>query len=152
MNEALVDRIVEEVKKRQNLPAARLIGKAPTQELGFRYTEDSDFSAVVIGSMSAYDALHFPNEIVLQALLTGKAVYIWQDGLEYRAFSHTANRTLWSRLLACERQMKQLGAQFIGAKQQKLLTADEVRRLLKEGQPIHGRLTPLARDVLEGKA
>ena len=34
----------------------------------------------------------------------------------------------------------------------KLLTAQEVRRRLREGQPIEGRLTPLARDVLEGKA
>ena len=47
--------------------------------------------------------------------------------------------------------MKQLGVEFLGAGQEKLLTAEEVRRRLREGLPIEGRLTPLARDVLEGK-
>ena len=152
MNEALVDQIVEEVKKRQNLPTALLIGNAPPQELGFRYVTQGEYSAVVIGSMSANALLHFPDAQSTQALLMGKPVYVFEDGLEYRSYSATANRALWSRLLSCQRQMKQLGVQFIGTRQQKLLTADEVRRLLQNGQPIHGRLTPLARDVLEGKA
>lgn len=151
MNDALVEQIVEEVKRRQKLPPALLIGKDPTQELGWHYVTDGAYTAVVIGSMSAYDALHFPDAVSLQALLEGKSVYIWEDGLEYRAFSRTSNRTLWSRLLSAERQMKQLGVQFLGSKQQKLLTAEEVRRRLRDGQPISGRLTPLARDILEGK-
>lgn len=151
MNEELIDQIVAEVKKRQNLPAALLIGQKPAQELGFQYILEGEHSAVVIGSMDASDVLHFPNGECAQALLMGKPVYLWQDGLRYRAFSRTANRALWSKLLSAERQMKQLGVQFIGAKQQKLLTADEVRRRLRDGQSIDGRLTPLARDVLEGK-
>jgi len=151
MNEELIDKIVAEVKKRQNLPTALLIGQKPPQELGFQYILEGEHSAVVIGSMEASDVLHFPNEECAQALLTGKPVYLWQDGLRYRAFSRTANRALWTKLLSAERQMKQLGVQFIGARQQKLLTADEVRRRLRDGQSIDGRLTPLARDILEGK-
>lgn len=151
MNDALVERIVEEVKKRQNLPSAFLIGKEPSQQLGWHYVTGGAYSAVVIGSMSAHDVLHFPDEISLQALLEGKSVFIWEEGLQYRTFSRTSNRALWSRLLSAERQMKQLGVQFLGAKQQKLLTAEDVRQRLRDGQPINGRLTPLARDILEGK-
>ena len=150
MNEELIEKIVSEVQKRQNLPTALLIGKKPTKDLGWQYV-DSDYSAVVIGSMSACDVLAFPDEASAQALLTGTAVYVFEEGLEYRAFSRTANRAFWSRLLSAERQMKQLGVQFIGAKQ-RLLTAEEVRQRLRNGQAIDGRLTPLARDVLEGKA
>lgn len=152
MNDALIDKIVDEVKRRQNLPSALLIGRTPTQNTGFCYVSQGEYSAIVIGSMSAHDVLTFPNEAVLQALLLGKPVYLAEEGLDYRAFSHSANRALWSRLLSAERQMKQLGVQFLGTRQQKLLTAEEVRRRLRDGQPIDGRLTPLARDVLEGKA
>lgn len=151
MNDALVEKIVDEIRKRQHLPCAFLIGKQPTQELGWSYVTEGEYSAVMLGSMCAYDVLHFPDKISAQALLEGKPVFVFEDGLEYRSFSRTSNRTLWSKLLSAERQMKQLGVQFVGAKQQRLLTAEDVRRRLRDGQPISGRLTPLARDILEGK-
>ena len=158
MNERLIEEVVAEVRRRQALeqPAALLLGHAPARELGFHYVKEGDCAAVVIGSLTACQLLHQPDEAVTQALLMGKPVYLCPEGLEYRQYSHTPNRVLWSRLLAAERQLKQLGVQFLERNANggngKLLTADEVRRLLKEGLPIEGRLTPLARDVLEGKA
>ena len=159
MNERLIEEVVAEVRRRQALeqPAALLLGHAPARELGFHYVQAGDYTAVVIGSLTACQLLHQPDEAVTQALLMGKPVYLCPEGLEYRQYSHTSNRVLWSRLLAAERQLKQLGVQFLernanGSGNGKLLTADEVRRLLKEGLPIEGRLTPLARDVMEGKA
>ena len=158
MNERLIEEVVAEVRRRQALgqPAALLLGRAPVRELGFHYVQEGDYAAVVIGSLTACQLLHQPDETVTQALLMGKPVYLCPEGLEYRQYSHTSNRVLWSRLLAAERQLKQLGVQFLERNANggngKLLTADEVRRLLKEGLPIEGRLTPLARDVLEGKA
>ncbi|MGN1307223.1 MAG: hypothetical protein ACI4V3_06100 [Faecousia sp.] len=158
MNERLIEEVVAEVRRRQALeqPAALLLGYAPARELGFHYVKEGDYAAVVIGSLTACQLLHQPDEAVTQALLLGKPVYLCPEGLEYRQYSHTGNRVLWSRLLAAERQLKQLGVQFLERNASggngKLLTADEVRRLLKEGLPIEGRLTPLARDVMEGKA
>ena len=158
MNERLIEEVVAEVRRRQALgqPAALLLGRAPVRELGFHYVQEGDYAAVVIGSLTACQLLHQPDEAVTQALLMGKPVYLCPEGLEYRQYSHTPNRVLWSRLLAAERQLKQLGVQFLERNANggngKLLTADEVRRLLKEGLPIEGRLTPLARDVMEGKA
>ena len=158
MNERLIEEVVAEVRRRQALeqPAALLLGHAPARELGFHYVKEGDCAAVVIGSLTACQLLHQPDEAVTQALLIGKPVYLCPEGLEYRQYSHTPNRVLWSRLLAAERQLKQLGVQFLERNANggngKLLTADEVRRLLKEGLPIEGRLTPLARDVMEGKA
>ncbi len=150
MNEDLIERLAEEVKKRQNLPRALLLGRTPSENTGFCYVSEGEYSAIVIGSMSAHELLAFPNETVVQALLLGKPVYLAPNALDYRSYSRSANRALWSRLLSAERQMKQLGVQTLGTG--KLLTAQEVRRRLREGQPIEGRLTPLARDVLEGKA
>ena len=159
MNERLIEEVVAEVRRRQALeqPAALLLGHAPARELGFHYVKEGDCTAVVIGSLTACQLLHQPDEAVTQALLMGKPVYLCPEGLEYRQYSHTPNRVLWSRLLAAERQLKQLGVQFLernanGDGTGKLLTADEVRRRLREGLPIEGRLTPLARDVMEGKA
>lgn len=158
MNERLIEEVVAEVRRRQALeqPAALLLGHAPARELGFHYVTEGDCAAVVIGSLTACQLLHQPDEAVTQALLMGKPVYLCPEGLEYRQYSHTANRVLWSRLLAAERQLKQLGVQFLERNANggngKLLTADEVRRRLREGLPIEGRLTPLARDIMEGKA
>ena len=149
MSERLIEEVVAEVRRRQALeqPAALLFGRAPARELGFHYVKEGDYTAVVIGSLTACQLLH----------LMGKPVYLCPEGLEYRQYSHTSNRVLWSRLLAAERQLKQLGVQFlernaVGGGGGRLLTADEVRRRLREGLPIEGRLTPLARDVMEGKA
>lgn len=159
MNEHLIEEVVAEVRRRQALeqPAALLFGRAPARELGFHYVKEGDYTAVVIGSLTACQLLRLPDETVTQALLTGKPVYLCPEGLEYRQYSHTSNRVLWSRLLAAERQLKQLGVQFlernaVGGGGGRLLTADEVRRRLREGLPIEGRLTPLARDIMEGKA
>lgn len=158
MNEQLIEQVVAEVRRRQQeaRPAALLVGRAPERDLGFHYVKEGDYAAVVIGSLSACALLHLPDETLTQALLLGKPVYLCPEGLEYRQFSRTANRALWSRLLAAERQLRQLGVRFLerGATggSGKLLTADEVRRRLREGLPVEGRLTPLARDVLEGRA
>ena len=155
MNERLIEQVVAEVRRRQEerRPAALLVGRAPERDLGFHYVKEGDYAAVVIGSLSGCALLHLPDEALTQALLLGKPVLLCPEGLEYRQFSRTANRALWSRLLAAERQLKQLGVRFLERKPgEKLLTANEVRRLLREGLPVEGRLTPLARDVLEGRA
>ena len=103
--------------------------------------------------MSAGTLLQFPDEACAQALLEGKPVYVCEEGLEYRRYAKTANRALWSRLLAAERQMKQLGVQFLHSEGGQLLTAETVRRLKREGKPLPAgcRLTPLARDIWEGR-
>lgn len=158
MNEQLIEQVVAEVRRRQQeaRPAALLVGRAPERDLGFHYVRQGEYAAVVIGSLSGCALLHLPDEALTQALLLGKPVLLCPEGLEYRRYSRTANRVLWSRLLAAERQLKQLGVRFLerGATggSGKLLTADEVRRRLREGLPVEGRLTPLARDVLEGRA
>ena len=155
MREGLVEEVVAEVRRRWGQPGgnALLLGRRPAGEYGWNYVASGEYEAVVIGSMSAGELLHFPDEICTEALLAGKPVYVCREGLDYRRYGKTSNRVLWGKLLAAERQMKQLGVQFLGAQDGALLTAQEVRRLLREGRPVPpgSRLTPLAKDVLEGK-
>ena len=99
----------------------------------------------------AAQLLRFPDEASAQALLEGKPVYYCPEGLDYRRHAKTANRALWSALLAAERRLRTLGVQELTQKSA-LVTAAEARRLLHSGLPVTGRLTPLARDVLEGRA
>lgn len=158
MQEELIAQVVREVEKRLGRtpeqpdprPTALLLGRAPSCDLGWRYAAE-DYSAVVIGSMSAHALLHFPDEASLEALLHGKPVYLWENGLDYRRFAHCADRGLWTRLLAAERQLRQWGVQPLRAPRSHLITAQEARQLLRDGQPVAGRLTPLARDILEGR-
>lgn len=151
MKDALIEQVLREVERQQQ-PRALLLGTAPPCALGWQYVSDAPYSAVVIGSMDAAALLHFPDAVCAEALLTGIPVYLWRDGLSYRAHAKTANRVLWGRLLAAERQLGQLGVQLLRPAAQEILTAEAVRRRLREGLPVEGRLTPLARDILEGRA
>ena len=180
MYEALIQEVVREVRK-QLRPRALLLGSPPPISLPWVCTDKPPYDVVLLGSMTARQVLQFPCGTCIQALLEGKPVYAWEEGLSYRSFRHTANRSLWSKLLSAERQMKQLGVQFLGQRQMeqlnvsllrqqtkclggqlpvldkhqqsnKLITAQEARQLLAQGQPVIGRLTPLARDIVEGKA
>ena len=152
-----MEQLADEVVKRlqPELPAALLLGTAPKAELGFRYTRSAPYDAVVIGSLSVSEFLHIPDERVYLALLQGLPVYLYEDGLAHRAFQHTANRPLWAKLLERERYLKTMGVRFVGGTAEKrVLTAQAVRQRLAAGQavPKNARLTPLARDILEGKA
>lgn len=153
MDEAFTEQIAREVLRRMEpaRPNACLLGDKPTVDLGFRYDAGS-YSAVVIGSLSMGKLLCFDLEPVYEALAAGKPVYLFEDGLPQRK-APIRNRLLHSRLLAAERSLKQLGVQFIGsAAHGKLIAADEARRLLRTGgtPPAGSRLTPLAREILEG--
>ena len=149
MKDALIAQVLAEVERRQR--CAYLIGRQPTRDLGWQYVTQGDFQAVVIGSLSAHALLQMPDEICIEALLMGKPVFVCEEGLDYRRYAKSSNRALYTRLLSAERQLKQLGMQFLRETQQKILTAEEVRRRLQSGERIEGRLTPLARDILEGK-
>ncbi len=150
MYDELMEQVLREVERRQH--CALLLGRPPERDLGWHYVNQEPYQAIVIGSLTAYELLQFPNEVCLNALLQGKPVYLWEAGLDYRRYAKTAPRSLYTRLLAAERQLRQWGVETIGHSPSKLLTAQEVRRRLAQGLPIEGRLTPLAKDVLEGKA
>ena len=155
--EGLIAKVVEEVLHKEqlhgsDLPRARLLGREPERNLGYTYVRQGAYEAVVIGSMSGWELLQFPNEVCTEALMKGKPILLCEDGLVYRKDKDTCNRALYGRLLAAERELRQLGVRFIGKEEKKLLTARDVRRLLESGQPITGRLTPLARDILEAES
>lgn len=152
--EDMIRRIVEESlvgmrSQSDSLPKAYLIGQKPSCPTGYTYVRDGDYEAVVIGSMSPWELLQFPNEVCTRALATGMPVLLWEDGLEHRRYRDRCNRALYARLLSAERQLKQYGVHSIGQGGKKFLTASDIRQYLDAGKPIEGRLTPLARDILE---
>ncbi len=155
------EEIIEEVLRRLEKSAAAkdaplpnralLLGREPEGQTGFSYVKEAPYSAVILGSMSPGELLRFPDDVSLCALLEGKPVYLNEAGEDWRQYSKSANRALWGRLLACRRQLGQLGVRPLKPASQKLLTARDVEERLRRGLPIQGRLTPLARDFLEGQ-
>ena len=59
---------------------ALLVGKEP-MGLGFAYVAEPPYEAVVIGSLTLGQLLHFSDERVLSALSEGKPVYLYSPGL-----------------------------------------------------------------------
>lgn len=153
MKEQVVEEVLRRVRSElAQKPAALLLGEMPPEETGYRYVTEPPYEAVILGSVDASQLLAFPEGAVLQALLEGKPVYIRAEGEHWRQYQRTAPPELFSRLLEARRRMLRMGVKLLGSPQERLITAAELRRRQREGLPISGRLTPLARDILEGKS
>ena len=127
---------------------ALLIGKKPEAELGFAYTADGAYDAVVIGSLTLGQLLAFREEAALTALAEGKPVYLYTPGMP----PCDKNRALAASLAAAQRQLKNWGVLFTDGCRRHLVTAEEAKRMRLRGQrPAPGAvLTPLAKEILEG--
>ena len=125
---------------------ALLIGAEPPCPLGFTYVSEG-YDAIVIGSLTLGQLLHFSNETVLAFLSQGKPVVLYTPGLPQA----TGNRSLSSSLAGARRQLQSWGITFTDGSRRTLITAEEARRLRALGlTPAPGsRLTPLAREILD---
>lgn len=154
MDEALIKKVTELVlQKLQQKPRALLIGQKPEMELCYTLTDQPPYEALVIGSLTASELL-MPPEPVLQALLQGKPVLVVRQTLPHLNHAGTAPRALLTRLQEAEQLLYRWGA--VPLEQPKagaLITAQQARQLRELGQniPHNSRLTPLAREILEGK-
>lgn len=127
---------------------ALLIGREPEAPLGYEYTTEAPYEAVVMGSLTLSQLLRFREERVLEALAEGKPVYLYTPGLP----ESPKNRALSGSLTAAQRELKNWGVLFTDGGRKKLITAEEARALRRSGrQPSPGAvLTPLAREIMEG--
>ncbi len=132
----------------QHKPRAYLIGEQPDYH-NYNYVKEKPYEAVVLGVLSPGQLLHMPDEIVCEALLEGKPVWLWPHQRHHKA-AH--GRLLCRELTATEQHLKQLGVGVLG-QEKNLITAQEARLLRQRGEhpPQGSRLTPLAKDILEGR-
>ena len=127
---------------------AYLVGKAPPLPLGYEYGGAAPYDAVVIGSLSLTELLHFGDETVLSALAEGMPVFLYTPGLPQAP----KNRALAASLASAQRELKNWGVIFTDGGQKRLITAEEARMMRRTGRkPGTGAvLTPLAKEILEG--
>ena len=126
---------------------ALLIGREPAG-LEFEYVAEPPYDAVVMGSLTLGQLLGFREEGVLEALGEGKPVYLYTPGLP-----QVKNRALAASLASAQRELKSWGVVFTDGGRRRLITAEEARNLRRMGRlPGPGAvLTPLAKEILEGK-
>ena len=126
---------------------ALLIGDRPGG-LEYEYVDAPPYDAVVMGSLTPGQLLRFREERVLDALGEGKAVYLYTPGLP-----QVKNRALAASLASAQRELKSWGVIFTDGGRRRLITAEEARNLRRMGRmPGPGAvLTPLAKEILEGK-
>ena len=126
---------------------ALLIGKEPMFLSGYTFVSEGAYDAVVIGSLTLGQLLHFDNEQALSALAEGKSVVLYTPGLP----ECPRNRGLSATLAAKRRELKNWGIVFTDGAQKRLITAQEARQMRLSGaQPAPGAvMTPLAKEILE---
>ena len=127
---------------------ALLIGNAPRQSLGYTYVTQPPYEAVVIGSLTIAQLLHFSEEAALQMLAEGKPVILYTPGLPVAP----GNRALSAALASRRRELKNWGVIFTDGAQRKVITAQQAQQMRLSGErPGAGAvLTPLAKEILEG--
>ena len=127
---------------------AWLVGSEPPCSLGYTYVQEPPFDAVVIGSLTLAELLHFSHEETLAALAEGKPVVLYTPGLP----EAPRNRALAASLASRRREMKNWGIRFTDGGGKRLVTAQEARAMRLQGvQPSPDAvLTPLAREIMEG--
>lgn len=127
---------------------ALLLGAEPACGLGYRYVTQPPYDAVVVGSMSLSEQL-YPGQALLEALAAGKPVILYTPGLQ----NAPGNRGLSATLAARRRELKNWGVVFTDGAQRKLITAQQAKQMRETGMmPGPGAvLTPLAKEILEGK-
>ena len=128
---------------------ALLVGAEPYRDLGYVYVKQPPYDALVSGSLTLSQALRFSHEETLQALADGKQVVLFAPGFP----ESPKNRALAAALASSRREMKNWGIVFTDGGQKKLITAQDARAMRLAGQkPAPGAvLTPLAKEILEGK-
>ena len=126
---------------------AYLIGEEPGCPLGYTYVKTPPYEAVVIGSLTVGQLLHFSSEEALSALAQGKQVLLYTPGLP-----QVKNRGLGASLASRQRDLKSWGVVFTDGGRKKLITAQEAQALRQSGAslPTGAVLTPLAKEILEG--
>ena len=127
---------------------ALLIGREPDLDLGYSYVTQEPYEAVVLGSLTLSELLHFSLEPALQALAQGLPVVLYTPGLP----EAPKNRALAAVLAGARRQLKNWGVVFSDGQRRHLITAQEAKAMKLAGhRPAPGAvLTPLAKEILEG--
>ena len=135
-------------KLAETKPRALLIGEVPECCHNFNYVKEAPYEAVVLGKLPPGELLRMPNDPVCHALLEGKPVYLLPQ-----AYKSDHAKLLCRELTAAEQHLRQLGVRPLGP-EKKLITAEAARQLRSAGEhaPAGSRLTPLAKDILEGKS
>ncbi len=128
---------------------ALLIGREPGADLGCAYPPEPPYDCVVIGSLTLGELVSFRQEAVLQALAEGREVLLYTPGLPKPGKS----RGLSAECAGITRRLKSWGVVFTDGAQRRLVTAQEARDMVASGRrPAPGAvLTPLAKEILEGK-
>ena len=147
-----LDQLADAVLQRLNThkPRALLIGEDPIVDSNYNYVNEKPYEAVIIGKLSPEALFRMPTDVVCTALLEQIPVYLldhqsWKD-------SKTA-RALCRELSLAQQRLYRLGVRPLHSSA-KLLTADDARTMRLSGKTPeqHCRMTPLARDILEGRS
>ena len=156
MDDTVIRRLTDELWQRlSEKPRALCIGRLPEGDWEFLPVSEPPWDMVVLASLTPAELLSMPTDPVCRSLLEGKPVYLREAGLEHRNYPGSGAKALLAMLCARERQLRSLGVRPLErTENRRLYTASDVRRLLSEGGTLpHGcRLTPLAKDIWEGKA
>ena len=145
-----LDELTEAVRQRlqEEKPRVLLLGETPVNLRKYNYVNQKPYDAVVIGTLSPGQLLQMPTDPVCMALLEGMPVYLCPQHYGKGATAPELRRALQ----AAQQRLRRFGALPL-EDENRFISAQQARQMVRAGErpPPGSRLTPLARDILEGK-
>lgn len=127
------------------------------QRLDELHTMVSRAEVILITSVTAKQLVNlallcgdgYKEEAIRYALLLGKTIFVLEEGLEYRSYKATANKTFYRRLLEYEECLKQYGIFFTSESEFPLSDNHEKQTILRKQQSGSKRNTSNTKETFD---
>lgn len=120
----------QDVKENNDLPECVLMWERDEEKYKFlddkfkvlNYNKDiKDCDILVISrlclrglcNLAMGNSVSDEERFILKMIMSGKKVYVMEDGLEYKRYKHTAPKTLYNKYLNFEKEIKSYGVEII---------------------------------------
>lgn len=120
----------QDVKENNDLPECVLMWERDEEKYKFlddkfkvlNYNKDiKDCDILVISrlclrglcNLAMGNSVSDEERFILKMIMSGKKVYLMEDGLEYKRYKHTAPKTLYNKYLNFEKEIKSYGVEII---------------------------------------
>lgn len=120
----------------------------------------TELSLKLLSSLANLTYTSKEEEFILNSLLKGKEIYIFQNNIEYKKYIDTLPKEIYKKYVSYENTLKSYNVKFIksinelqknNSKKEKLISLDNINKYISNGKVVLNNdmiITPLAKDYI----
>lgn len=120
----------------------------------------TELSLKLLSSLANLTYTSKEEEFILNSILKGKEIYIFQNNIEYKKYIDTLPKEIYKKYVSYENTLKSYNVKFIkninelqknNSKKEKLISLDNINKYISNGKVVLNNdmiITPLAKDYI----